>query len=102
MSLNNKTRGMLASKLTDDGKILLMSPEGEFDKFSQDMSFEYLNDQTYIRGYNELYTFALKKLLGYRDELIDGKRVDVYLNWETDDRGIDIVEVHLDRVEVVK
>lgn len=98
---NVKTSGFLGSKLTDDGKTLLMSPEAEFDKFSQDMSFEYLKDDTYVRGYNELYTVALKKLLGYKDELREGKRVDVHLTWTLADDGVSVEEVTVDRVDVV-
>lgn len=96
----NEVSGFVSLELSEDGKYVNIANGGKYYEGYQRRYFSMLDgdaDESDTR-----LKIVLDKASGYRDELSQGKRVNVYVVWTlTEDRRY-YDHVSFDRVEVVE
>lgn len=94
----NSMSGFYANKLYDD-RMVWTSFNGDFDSGFTEIDIRNLSNVQ--EGKTPVYTVFLKVLASYTKELRDGKRVDIYVDWDRDDETDEYSNIHVTKVEVV-
>jgi hypothetical protein len=97
-TMENKTyKGYLANEIVSGTKIAT-AREGEFFNGYTVMHMVDLNEN--VEGSTPLLHENLQTLVKYKNELKEGKRVNVHLEWELTEDGYDYTNVKVLRVDV--
>ena len=93
----NHISGFYANEL--HGNEIWTSFNGKFDEYFREMDIRDL--RTVGEGFTPVYTVVLKLLAAYERDLRDGRRVDIYVNWDRDDVTDEYSNIRVERVELV-
>lgn len=92
-----KRGGFYGNKLVG-GTVVYTAYEGEFNLGFREMEFRNLRPD--IEGIHDVLTVVLRELYSYRQELKDGKQIDVYVDWDYNEETDEYSNIELKKVAV--